>query len=659
MSIVKMKRLRLIGMQDERDELLRLLQHMGCVEIDEPTDKLADPDWAALTRPDTRAMSAAKETLAGAEAALKTLQKYAPQKSGLLKKRPVITEGQLFDDGAYAAARSVAEHLGGLEKQISTLYAEQNKLKTQRIALRPWMDLDIPLETASTKDVTVLFATVAAGADLDAMEGELRSASDLTEVIRAGADNELRYFVLVCHKSVEETALEVLKQYGASRATLRGWTGTARENDARLEQELAVSAKNLENTIAEVAAFQDKRDDLQLCLDRAQQEIAREEARYRLLDTSTAFFLDGWIPVPEEENLRRKLIPYTVCWETEDPVVEDYPVVPIKLKNNMFTAQASAITEMYSLPAYDGVDPNPLVLPFYVFFFGFMFADLAYGLILAGVCTVMQVYTKPKGGFGQLVRLMIMCGVASAVIGFFTGGFFSNAIPQFCEMMGWSTPMIPFLTGDGIHAPGPIIDAMNDPMTTLVVSLVIGLVQILFGMAIKFYMLCKEGRFMDAVWDVGTWWVLFASIPLAIFGIGTVGSVPVPVVIGCLMLLAQGRNGKGLGRITAVFGAIYNGVTGYFGDILSYSRLMVMMLAGSVIGRVFNILGSMPGNVIVFIIIFLIGHAFNMALNVIGTYVHTSRLQYLEFFKQFYKEGGRPFRPLNIETKYVDIKEEQ
>ena len=120
------------------------------------------------------------------------------------------------------------------------------------------------------------------------------------------------------------------------------------------------------------------------------------------------------------------------------------------------------------------------------------------------------------------------------------------------------------------------------------------------------------------------------------------------------------------GKVTAIIGSVYNGVTGYFGDILSYSRLMVMMLASAVIGQVFNILGTMAGGglpgvlgLILFFVIFLLGHAFNIFLNVIGTYVHTSRLQYLEFFKQFYREGGRPWRPLNIATKYVDIKEEQ
>ena len=669
MSIVKMKRLRLIGMQSERESMLRLLQHLGCVEIDEPGDRKDDPDWASLTRPDTGALNEARDARSSVENALKALKKYGPkQKGGLLTPRPVITEGELFDDGAYRTGLADAGQLVALERKISALYAEQNKLRTQKLALAPWLALDIPLETASTPEVAVSFGTVAASADLDAMDGALGAVTDLYELMRAGADNELKYLVFLCHRSVEEDCQAVLKEYGFSRAALRGWTGTAAENDKRLDEQLADAARELESTIAQVGEYASKKGALEQCLDRADQEIAREEARCRLLDSSSAFFLEGWVPVPDEKKLLEQLGQYTCCWETQDPAPEDYPVVPVKLKNNRFTEPLTTITEMYSLPAYDGVDPNGLMMPFYVFFFGFMFADLGYGLILAGACAFINHKVHPKGGFGQLIRLMIMCGISSAVIGFFTGGFFSDFLAQFTSMLGLSQPVIPFLSvPDGVTGvPGPLLNVMGDPMTVLVFALAVGFVQIVVGMAVKFWMLCRRGQVVDAILDIGTWWVIFVGIGLFAAGIGNVAGYPVVLIIGCLMLLGQGRTAKGFGKVTAIIGAVYNGVTGYFGDILSYSRLMVMMLAGSVIGQVFNILGAMPGGgmppaigIPIFFIIFIIGHAFNIGLNVIGTYVHTSRLQYLEFFKQFYEEGGRPWRPLNIATKYVDIKEEE
>ena len=669
MSIVKMKRLRLIGMQSERESMLRQLQHLGCVEIDEPGDRKDDPDWASLTRPDTGALNEARDARSSVENALKALKKYGPkQKGGLLTPRPVITEGELFDDGAYRTGLADAGQLVALERKISALYAEQNKLRTQKLALAPWLALDIPLETASTPEVAVSFGTVAASTDLDAMDRALGAVTDLYELMRAGADNELKYLVFLCHRSAEEDCQGVLKEYGFSRAALRGWTGTAAENDKRLDEQMADAARELESTIAQVGEYASRKGALEQCLDRADQEIAREEARCRLLDSSSAFFLEGWVPVPDEKKLLEQLGQYTCCWETQDPAPEDYPVVPVKLKNNRFTEPLTTITEMYSLPAYDGVDPNGLMMPFYVFFFGFMFADLGYGLILAGACAFINHKVHPKGGFGQLIRLMIMCGISSAVIGFFTGGFFSDFLAQFTSMLGLSQPVIPFLSvPDGVTGvPGPLLNVMGDPMTVLVFALAVGFVQIVVGMAVKFWMLCRRGQVVDAILDIGTWWVIFVGIGLFAAGIGNVAGYPVVLIIGCLMLLGQGRTAKGFGKVTAIIGAVYNGVTGYFGDILSYSRLMVMMLAGSVIGQVFNILGAMPGGgmppaigIPIFFIIFIIGHAFNIGLNVIGTYVHTSRLQYLEFFKQFYEEGGRPWRPLNIATKYVDIKEEE
>ena len=669
-----MKRLRLIGMQAERGALLKLLQHMGCVEIDEPPQAKDDPVWASLTRPDGEGLNRSRDQRDRLEGALKTLKKYGPrQKGGLLKPRPVITEAQLFDDGAYEAALAAAGQLGELERRITALYAGQNKLRTQRLSLAPWLELDIPLETTSTEEVAVAFGAVASTADLDALEQALAEQSELTQLLRAGSDAQLQYLVLLCHRSAEAACQEVLKDFGFSRAALRGWTGTAAENDRRLARELEESEGELAAAVAEVAAFAPRKAELEQALDRACQEISREEARCRLLDSGTAFFLEGWVPVPEEEKLARRLRDFTCCWETEDPLPEDYPQVPVKLKSNVLTEPLNTITEMYALPAYDGVDPNGLMMPFYVFFFGFMFADLAYGAILAGVCAVIQIKTRPKGGFGQLIRLMIMCGISSAVIGFLTGGFFSDLLVQFTDMLGLPQPVIPFLSApEGSGVPGPVLSVMDDPMTVLVFALIVGFVQILVGMIVKFWMLCRAGQVWDAIWDIGTWWVIFAGIGLfalnmtGVSSIGSVAGYPVVLIIGCVMLLAQARTARGFGKVTAVISAVYNGVTGYFGDILSYSRLMVMMLAGSVIGQVFNILAAMPGGglppaigIPVFFLIVIVGHAFNIGLNVIGTYVHTSRLQYLEFFKQFYVEGGRPWRPLNIATKYVDIKEEE
>ena len=144
------------------------------------------------------------------------------------------------------------------------------------------------------------------------------------------------------------------------------------------------------------------------------------------------------------------------------------------------------------------------------------------------------------------------------------------------------------------------------------------------------------------------------GLALAVLGVTNV----VIILGGVMVLVGSGWNAKGFGKVTAVFGSLYNHVTGYFGDILSYSRLMALMLAGSVIAQVFNTLGAIPGNLVIFFIISLAGNALNFALNLLGCYVHDLRLQCLEYFGKFYQDGGKPFRPMAVNTRYVDIKEQ-
>ena len=192
----------------------------------------------------------------------------------------------------------------------------------------------------------------------------------------------------------------------------------------------------------------------------------------------------------------------------------------------------------------------------------------------------------------------------------------------------------------------------------LIGAMALGLVQIITGMAISFIRKLKNGQVMDAVWEELTWWIVFAGI-----GLMAAGMTSVVLYVGLAMVvLGPVLTNKGFGKITGIFGSLYNHITGYFGDILSYSRLLALGLSTGVIATVINLLGTMPGNkvakLILFIIVFLLGHTANIAINLIGTYVHTNRLQYVEFFSKFYEGGGRSFTPLKADTKHFRFKEE-
>ena len=200
---------------------------------------------------------------------------------------------------------------------------------------------------------------------------------------------------------------------------------------------------------------------------------------------------------------------------------------------------------------------------------------------------------------------------------------------------------------------------MDDTIAILGGSLVLGFIQIITGQIVSFVEKTRKGHLMDAIWDEGTWWVLYLAVGLLALGVGNIAGYPVVLIIGIVMLaVGSTRNAKGFGKIGSFVGAVYNGVTGIFSDVMSYARLMALMLSGSIIASVFNTLGGITGNVVTFVLIAMVGNALNFALNLLGCYVHDLRLQCLEFFGKFYQDGGKPFRPLAINTKYVDVKEE-
>ncbi len=649
MSIVKMKHIRLFGMAADRETLLRQLQHLGCVEISEPTDKLADPDWAALTRVDDAGLARVKADAALLNAALNTLKGIGKEKGGLLQARPEVTEGQLFDEGLRASAMEAAQAVNAQEKRISAIQNEQGKLRAQKAALTPWLELDIPLETTGTREVSATFGAVMSTVALDTVKQALEEAAELVEVIPAGKDREFQYVLILCHRSAEETAFETLKKFGFSRSSLRGWTGTARENTDRLEGELRRLEGELEAAKSAIAALVPHREDIKLCIDRMTQEIQREEYKGRLLQSQATIFFEGWVPAENLPALEKVLGQYPAAWEANDPAPEEYPQVPIKLKNNKLTRPLNMVTNMYVLPAYDGVDPNPLMAPFFIFFFGLMMADMGYGILMVAAALVVIYKMKPKDGMADFAGLLLLCGISTFLMGALTGGFFGDFIPQIAKIINpASTLALPAL-----------FTPLNDTLAILIGSLVLGLIQIITGMIISVVRKVQTGDVADAIWSEVTWWIILGGAALAILGIGSVGGYPVVLIVGLVMLvIGSTRNAKGFGKLTALIGAVYNGATGFFSDILSYARLMALMLAGSVIAQVFNTLGSVTGNVVGFVIISFIGNMLNFALNLLGCYVHDLRLQCLEFFGRFYKEGGKPFRPLFIHTKYVDIKEE-
>ncbi len=649
MAIAKMKRLHLIALQNDRSVLLEKLVHLGCVHLSEPQET---PESQPLLKRDTSLLAQRQASLRTLQTALTALQRVAPQKGGLLTPRPRVTRRDFLDDELLQRQLETAEAVNDHTAQIERLQAKKTRLQTERLTLLPWQELDLPLEQSDTRTVRIMTGTLPAAADWQALQGELNDRVEEAQLHLLGESREQKCVLLLCHKAELDAALEVLRSRGFAVSQLTGMTGTVRDNLHRLDAELAETQQGIEEAENALRALGEEQSALKLCVDRMALEVRREESRTRLLTDQCIFYLDGWIPEKEVAKLETHLQEFDCAWQTDDPTPEEYDEVPVKLENNRVTRSLNSITEMYSLPRYGSVDPNPLMAPFFIFFFGMMMADMAYGLLMILGAAVFLKKAKPAEGTRNFMELVLWCGITTFVMGALTGGFFGDFIPQLCKLIDpESTFQLPAL-----------FSPLNDTVAILIGSLALGVIQIFTGMGISVYMKVRSGRIADAVWGEITWWVILLGIGLMVLQIGNAGGVPVVLCIGVLMLIYGATyKAKGFGKVTAVIAAVYNGVTGYFSDILSYVRLMALMLAGSVLAQVFNTLGGVFGNVVFFIIISLFGNILNLALNLLGCYVHDMRLQFLEFFGRFYEDGGKAYQPLGLhETKYVEIiKEEQ
>ena len=642
MAILKMKKLRICGVSEEQTQLIRQLQLLGSVEIGAPCALTDTQGVQVFCAGDGKSADALLRTSARLTSALETLKHYETKKGGLFAARPEKTIGELFSDEAYAAALDTAQAVLDAQDARSRLAAEKSRLTAVRESFVPWQQLPLPLETLGTQHTRILLGTVPAQTDLEALRARVFEAADEVQLEQISADQQSRYLLVFVHKCAAEAVGAALREAGFALTTFDGVQGTAAENIRRTDEAIAACEQQDAEKLAELTALAAQKPALQLAFDRCTQEISKAQAADRLVHSEKTFCLGGWVPCEDVGKLEALLSGFCCAWELTDPAPEEYPDVPVKLKNNKLTWPLNMVTEMYSLPAYDGVDPNPLMAPFFILFYGIMMADMGYGLLMILASIIITKKSRPKGTSGQMFGLMFSCGISTFLMGALTGGFFGDFLPQ---LVGIIDPDTTFKALPSLFTP------LDDTITILIGAMALGFVQIVTGMAISFVEKIKKGPVMDAIWEELTWWVVFAGIACMALGVTNI----VLYVGLAMVVVGSGWSAKGFGKVTAIFGSVYNHVTGYFGDILSYSRLMTLMLAGSVIASVFNTLGAIPGNVVIFLIISTLGNGLNFALNLLSCYVHDLRLQCLEYFGKFYQDGGKPFEPLAINTKYVDI----
>ena len=651
MAIEKMKKLRLLAVRNEKKELLKQLMLLGCIEVSEPEFSELSPELRARLSKESSDVVRCRPDRAMLTQAVEMLDKYAPVKKKLLSAKPEAECGVILDDSTLSATIETARDIVGIDETVRRINAECARINGSIDALSPWLELDYPLDGEGTEHCAVTLGMVPSSVQLADVQSALAAVTEEAELKSVFSDSAQRYLVLICFKEELPAVLDAVREYGFTIASFGSLEGTAAENTQRLKDELKALNEQKWELIDQARAMGEHRDELKLCADRMETKEVYAEAEGRLYGMESTIALQGWVLARKVPELEACLAKFDCAWELTDPSPEEYPEVPVKLRNNKITNALNMVTNMYSLPAYDGVDPNPLMAPFFILFYGLMMADMGYGLIMILAAVVAMKKIKPRKGSLSFCQLLLYAGISTFIMGILTGGFFGDALVKIGQIIG---------KPEGWGELWCLFSPTNDVMTVLIGAMALGLIHLNTGMVISVVEKVKNGDAAGAFWEEGSLWVILIGAVMMVLKVGNIGGVPVVLVIGCVMLFYGGSRGaKGVGgKIISLFSTLYNTVTGWFGDILSYSRIMALMLAGSVIATVFNTIGGIANSLWLFIPVFIIGHTLNFALNLLGCYVHDLRLQCLEYFGKFYKDGGRAFKPLEVSTKYYDIAED-
>lgn len=671
MAIVQMQRINVCALKKNRKAILERLQELGAMEID-----IRLEDDSLCEKQDVGNSKMLFERRAQtADQALAILDVYAPEKKGMLDSlagKPLV-EKDLFEKAAQNQEQymETASRIAAMDKQIAEKKASVLKLQNQTEALNPWLTLPVPVCFSGTAKTAALIGTMPNPQDQQSVWNLLAEAAPDVEALDVeiiSTDKDFTYLALICMKQDAGKVEEVLRTRGFSKPSSPvtkvplEYQGELKEQIMALEEQI----RQLETELAECAV---NRPDLQLISDYYRIRAEKYRILGELPQTSSTFAVSGYVPAEKADAIVKELSEhYDAAAEIEGIAEDEEP--PVLLRNNRFSESVEGVLASFGLPAKGELDPTFFTSVFYVFLFGLMLSDAAYGVIVSLACGFALVkFPRMEKNLRKSVQLFFWCGLSTMFWGILFGGYFGDALDVISETF----------FGHKISIPALWFVPLDEPMRMLLYSMLFGVIHLFTGLALKGYMCLRDRKYMDFLCDVVFWFLLLIGligllIPSSMFA-GIAGrQIVLPAAVNAAakwsaifgavgIVLFSGRSSKNPAlRIALGAYDLYN-ITGWLSDVLSYSRLLALGLATGVIASVVNQMGSMGGKsipgAILFAVVFVIGHTFNLAINLLGAYVHTCRLQYVEFFGKFYEGGGKPFEPFRFQTNYVDIKEEK
>lgn len=646
MAIAKMHKVYLVGHQAEKERVLGLLQQAGMMEISDIREEDADCEaWAPLLESD-QALEAVQELdgrLGEVRFALDFLNRYHPAKKSMLDalsgSKKLLTEDEIKSaavDWKLLATRVYAD-LRRVDEQLMALRNEETRLQNLKTQLAPWAGLPVPLEEIRASSAVRMELGTIPAAELTACREGLTAATEggfVLEEVQAGRQESFVFLAYPAGNAEEVQA--VLKERNFTRQVFPGLTGTPSDNLALAGKELAALETQRAEARVQAGRQVEHREALSFYQDYLTMERDKQQVVQNLGRTGSSFIMDGWIREKDLAPLKKNLSSCETVEVVSRPPAEG-EAFPVVLENNRFVAPFEFVTKLYGTPGPYGLDPTMALTPFFIVFFGLCMTDAGYGVVIALLAALGLWKLKGSEAVRKLMWVLFAGGISTIVFGALLSGWFG------VETLG--APLY--------------FNALADPMRMLIYALALGIIQIFFGMAIQFYRNVKAGKTLDAIFDQGLWIVLLVGL-LLLAAPPLSGIARVMSMVGAAgLVLTQGRSQPTLiKKFLSGLLSLYS-VTGYLSDVLSYSRLLALGLATGVIALAINTMaGLLGGSVIGYIVMGLLliaGHTFNLVINTLGSYIHSSRLQYIEFYNRFYEGGGRAFTPFRLKARHLEV----
>lgn len=671
MALVQMERIHIYAMKKDRKSILEYLQRQQMVEVS--TTGLEDE---IFSRSDTSTM----QNLLGknaetAEQAIDIIHRYVKsdtQSLAFLRGRQAISVDSTYDFyDDYEAVLQSAQRIVHLDRQIDEAEAEIAKVEALTDTLTPWMDLPVPQTFSGTRTTSALVGSLPGRHSLqDILTGVAKEQPEIgpvhVEIVFASKD--MTAFYAIALKEDGEKLEDALRALGFTRPAAASYH-MPQERRQELDGLLATHRQTLQDAEEEIRSLADKRDVFRMLQDHSTMRAEKYGVIEQLAQSENVFMLDGYIDASDADPLKERLNDrYSCVVETRELVELDDE--PAKLKNNWFTEPGEPVLEGFGMPGRGEIDPTPVMSIFYYIMFGLMFSDFGYGLITFAVCLFALLrFRNMEPNWSKYLRLFMWCGLSTM----FWGVLFSSYFGDIVDVVSRT------FFGHEVSIPPVWFSPMEKPMLLLMFSLGIGLIHLTAGYIMNGVTSYRNGDYAGIIYDCV--FAIVAWYPLVVILMGSTMfesmagfklNLPAYVTPLCLAITAVGVIGTLLtsGRespawstrlLKGLYG-VYDLMSGWLGDILSYSRLLALGLATGVVASVMNQLGSMVGGgvvgALVFIVVFIAGQGMNFGINILGAYVHSNRLEYVEFFGKFYEGGGRKFEPFGIHTEHYKIIEE-